>query len=478
LAGALVIVVPVLWFGPWLPFLDAINFIALDSYPAHLSNGPHQYYVFEFTYILPFILSRLCVDFGIGVAAQVSLFYFLQALIFFGATWQILERVVRDPWIRSISIVAGSLAFWDAMFIWGGPLAFSLSAASLALAGLLSIREAGDPERPSTGVVALLTLLAIISHPFAVFFALPLFAVRIVLLPTTRWRSVVIAALVLVYGVIIQRDSVDAPAGSLLPQLFGLHPIGTLTRISELFTWNRGIVDYLLGISPAALSAYFIVLGAVHLLGFLASPFVAALAKDAPALRLLALLDTVVAAMFFLALPDNAVISWWPQRILSYYNWVTFSAGIACPAYLILRYMPKKAGGETTSSSLGRRSLAWILPALLIPGLIAAEVPVLRLGPVVPREWRSVRSTILDTGLKNIILYPEYVDVAPFYRRCVAFLLFSDRSLIQRDIQVFTEWSAQPRHPSRTVDTGKPHYRLRLSVAANGNLTAQVLPDR
>ena len=142
---------------------------------------------------LPFVLSRLCVDFGIGVAAQVSLFYLLQAFIFFGATWQILERVVRDPRIRSIAIVGGSLAFWDAMFIWGGPLAFSLSAASLALAGLLSVREARDPERKSTGFVALLTLLAIVSHPFAVVLALPLLAVRIFLLPATRWKSVGIA---------------------------------------------------------------------------------------------------------------------------------------------------------------------------------------------------------------------------------------------------------------------------------------------
>ncbi len=123
LLGAAVVAGPALFFGPWLPLLDTIAFSALNSFPAKQSYGPFHYYVFEFTYMLPLILCRACTDFGIHVRWQVLLFYLTEGLVAFFVVWRLITRLVENPLVRCVGCSLGALAFWDGLFLWGGPLA-------------------------------------------------------------------------------------------------------------------------------------------------------------------------------------------------------------------------------------------------------------------------------------------------------------------------------------------------------------------
>src|SRR4051794_22626273 len=96
IAGALLIAVPALFYAPILPYPDILGFTAMNSFPARSSYGPEHHYLFQFTYILPHILSRIMTLLGVAQKIQALFYYFLQALSLYGVTSYLLFRMVRN----------------------------------------------------------------------------------------------------------------------------------------------------------------------------------------------------------------------------------------------------------------------------------------------------------------------------------------------------------------------------------------------
>jgi len=473
--GILVILVPVVIYGPWIPFVDIVAFVGIDSYPPKLSYGPAHYYTFQYTYVLAHAISRLLVDLGVSAPFQTSFFYLAQALVFFGVIWGLLELLVPQSFPRKIFIILGALAFWDGVFVWGGPLAYSLGAALLAVATYLSVREAAQPERSADWPTALLALLAVASHPFSLPFALILFTVRVLFLPRSRLQSIGVIALLLVYRMIIVKENPEPDPGDLISQLFHWYPQHLPTRIAEMFTADIRNVETLFQLRPTFLLVYFGLLGAIHLLGFTCSSIVALIAKDKPALRMLATLNAILFALYMLA-KENAVITLWPQRILAFHSSITYAAGIATIFYLAQRYsVVQNIRARLPISGAASKP---IILSLLVAGLFAVEMPILRLGRTISRNYSHLRDTLLRSEVRGAVLITSDIQIAPFYLRCIPFLLFSDKEVINRRLLVVTEWHLQGRHPSRIAavsDQSIPHYRADYDME-NGLVSVHLTP--
>src|ERR1043166_2262748 len=187
--ATLVVIIPALLVVTWLPFLDLVAYVGLNSFPAKLSAGPFHFGVFQLTYIVHYAVTRLMGDLGIPLPVQIKLLYVLQAGVFFAIIWRCLEKLAADSLTCSIGIALGSLAFFDGLFVWGGPLAFSLAAVSLAAGTYLTIRDIESPTS-SDGKVALLAFLSVACHPFAFPFALLSGALRILFVKRGRVSTI------------------------------------------------------------------------------------------------------------------------------------------------------------------------------------------------------------------------------------------------------------------------------------------------
>lgn len=453
-AGFAVLVLPPLALGPWVPFVDLVAFVGLNNFPPKLSAGPLHFSVFQFTYIVQHALSRAMFDLGMSRATQVLLLYLLQAAIFFGVTQFLLRRLIVSRGGCALALAAGVLAFWDGQFLWGGPLAFSLAAACIALVTAATFRDLTAAAPPRHGGVVALCVLAMMCHPFAFPFALVVLGLRALFIPAARLRTGALALGLTLFAWIIQRDSADAPAVG-FTTLFGL-PFGEFSaRLEQLWTADRVLVRILFGDVPGALQVHLAVLGTVHALGFLAAPAALVLARDDRPVRFLAALTTAIALLYFSA-RDNAVISEWPQRVLSFHNAITFVAGLVLPAFLLRRRDPGPAPLAARASPA-----AMAAATALLAGAVWVQAPVLRLGREIERNYVALKQGILKTDFANAFVVMAGVEnIRPFYLRAVPFLLFSDRELVARNLVFFTEWHVQFRHPTRLVehwfDIGRP----------------------
>lgn len=467
---ALALLLPALFFGPWLPFIDLVAFVGMGSYPAQQSYGPVHYATFQFTYIGHYALGRLLTDLHVSPPYQILLLYLMQVGVGFAVIWRALERLVANPWWRAVGTALGTLALWDGIFLWGGPLAYSLAATALSAATFLAFREAAEPGKSASLPIALLVLAALVCHPFALPFALVLCGVRFLFAPPQRRATVALALGVLVAGYVIVRDSPATEAGSVhgIGQLFGLHPAEMVDRLTGLFRLDALFAHALFGPPSPLLHGCFLAFAVLHLAGFLLSPWLAGQARLPTWLRMLATLNTAVGLMYLFSrdLPDGPIPEW-PQRILTLYAPVTYLAGFAGIVQLIGRFRaPLVAPGWSPPKS------AWLVPPALLLLAVAAQAPVLRLGDEVARNVAKVRSEVLASGVTNAYVVVAGVDgIRPFYLRCVPFMLFSDPELIARNVLVGTEWHFQARHPSRLVEStfnlGRKRYLAEFSVQAS-----------
>ena len=471
-AALMVIAVPPILFGPWLPFLDLVAFVGLNNYPAKLSYGPLHYGVFEFTYIVHYALSRFLGDLGISVPAQIVGIYLLQAGVFFTVIWRTLSRLISHAWTSSTAIAFGVLAYWDGLFLWGGPLPFSLAATALAGATYLTMEET-ETANAGGALVALLSFCAVMAHPFALPFALLLCCARFWFVEGRRRQTAGLIVALLVFGWVIRNDSPEGAGVAQLAGLFSFSAASFADRFTGLFIDDAAMVKQLFGFTPARLSLYFTALSVIRLLGFLTSPVVAWLAKDSPRIRLLAILDVGVALMYFCASSENSLIPWWPHRILTFYSPFTYLAGIVSPGFL-LRFLKFDLGDRLSRAP---RAI-WAGPVVILVIMVAIQVPILRLGENVRRNYYQIRDGIMQTGISNALLVVSDVDkIRPFYLRSVPFLLYSDRQMLGQNLLFYTEWHVQPRHPTQLVegwlDLGRQRYQAIFS-SADGTLAAHL----
>lgn len=469
LISFLSLVLPPLFVSPWLPFLDLVAFVGLDSFPANQSYGPLHYAVFQFTYIIHYMLSRAMSAFSISPSTQVLLLYLLQGSVFFLVIWRTLERLVPNGLLRGVAIALGTLAFWDGFFIWGGPLPFSLASTALAAATFYTLREAEAPDQCNGLLVPLLSFIAVACHPFSLLFALVLVAIRWLFITPRRLQSLVLMAGLAIFGWIIIRDSPESAASHGLPSLFTWPGPEVPQRLLELFLEANSAAQQLFGFCPRGLQIYFLLMGAIHLLGFLASPFVVVLARDpdARAVRMLAALTTVVAVLYLCSRQNEDVIPGWPWRILTFYSPVTFLAGTVGPLFLLRRWQPALVCWSTSPPRV-----LWVLPVVIAGLMFSIQIPLLRLGANIQHSLERTRTSLLQSGIGSAFVVATNMDeIQPFYLRCVPFLLFSDPALVRLNLLFYTEWHIQDRHPTRLAETwwelGRTKYQAFFSVAQN-----------
>jgi len=466
LLAALVIALPPLVVVTWLPFLDLVAYVGLNSFPAKLSSGPFHFAVFQLTYIIHYAITRLMGDLGISLPAQIKLLYLLQAGVSFFIIWRCLEDLITSSFLRCIGIALGALAFCDGLFIWGGPLAFSLAATALSGATFLTLRDVESPPS-GNGRVALLALLSVLCHPFALPFALLVGTLRMVFVPSARLATPAWMIALLALGWAIKNDSVETATATQLTSMIALDGGEVSRRFTELFIADHAILGQLFGTAPGVLAAYLTLLGAIRFAGFITAPAVAYLAKDSPRLRALMVYETVLAVLYFTSTNKSPIIPWWPQRILTFNSPFLLVAGLAGPIYLIHRYLTGRATPPTE-----RRvspALVWGCPIAILATLAYAQIPLLQFGEKIGASLDRSRTSLLKTQVTGAYLRASNLDaIQPFYLRCVPFLLFSDRELVAKNLILFTEWHDQLRHPTRLTenwfDLGRPRFLAQFSA--------------
>jgi hypothetical protein len=450
LAAMAAVLLPPIIFGPWLPLLDLVGFVGMNSYPPKLSAGPLNFSVFQFTYIVHYALSRLLLNLGVSAGGQVLILYLLQAGTLFWVIQAMLRKFIANAWVCSIAMCLGVLAFWDGHFLWGGPLAFSLAAVTLAIATILTFEEVEAPIPTVRLAVPLLSLFSMMCHPFAFPFAAFLAALRFVFVRRCRLHSVLLIAGLVIFAWIIRNDSPESPDTPQLTSLFGFSFHQLVERLTGLFYIDAKMTSYLFGATPLGLRCYLAIMGAVHLAGFVAAPWAAVVARHNPKVRLLASLTIGVEVIYLLS-ADNTIVTSWPQRILTFYSAFTFTAGIVLPCYLVQRW-------PRAPAIAAPRTALWLIPAAVLVAVIAVQVPILRLGRSIGASLAGLRDAIIQTGLTNAFIVFSNVDsIQPFYQRAVPFLLFSDPALVNRNLIFFTEWHVQPRHPTRLIEQWIDH---------------------
>lgn len=464
-AALIAIVVTPIALGPWLPLVDLAAFVGLNSYPPGESYGPFHYYIFQLTYIGHYALSRVLYHLGLSVAGQIVAIYLLQVVTVFAVVVTLLRQLVDNVWARAFGVSLGCLAGWDGLFLWGGPLAFSLSGVLLAVASCLTVRQFRPGVPPSDLAVGVLCFLALLCHPFSLPFSLLLAGLRICFLPQ-RGRGLLLGAALLVGGFIVMRDSPPAEreTASRLSTLFAVSPGEMLARVTGLFSRDPECALHLFGFVPGALRIYFAVLGVTHLAGFLLSPLLVWKSRERPALRFLAALNLAVGLMYFFSTdrPENAVPQW-PQRILTFHSAITFVGGFAGLVWLVRSTPLLHAVMRRTPLVVRTAAVAGILVMT-----VAAQAPILRLGEDVRRNLDAIRSGLVASGLRNaFVVVSDVNSIEPFYLRILPFLLFSDPALVERNLLFFTEWHHQPRHPTRIPESwfglGRARFLARFS---------------
>src|SRR3954447_10546113 len=116
--GVSLIVLPP-FFTPLIPYIDNIAFSSMSSFPSKASYGPEHFYVFQFSYILTHMISRIFTDLGLTLRHQLLFFYLVQALSFYSVVSYLLVRFVRNQVVLCFALLFSSLAFNDGVFVWG-----------------------------------------------------------------------------------------------------------------------------------------------------------------------------------------------------------------------------------------------------------------------------------------------------------------------------------------------------------------------
>jgi hypothetical protein len=444
-AGVSLIALPAIFFTPLIPYADTIAFTYLNSYPAKASYGPLHYYTFQFTNILPHIISRALTDFGISPSLQVLLYYLLEGLSFYTAVSYILLRFVSQSSLLCLALVLSPLAFNDGLFVWGGPLAFSLGSVALAASVVLIVHSETAGKKPYAGLLALLALTGMISHPFVVPFFGIVHAAAFGALPRQRKASAGVMVLLAAYGCLIVKDSPETLPSDALWTFFSFDPSAIAQRFGSVFKFDALAITALLGSCSLSLRAYLSLVHAVQLAGLLGAVVAWRRICEEQVLRGLLLMYLGFIVLFAFA-GDTLAISMWPQRILTFtsflwlaFGWVAISKLLETPFPKVPRHLPERVVKLATVT----------LSVLLLGWGIALQWELLKNGEALMSAFRKTKKAVLESGANNARLNVSPGALAPFCMRAMPFMLFPDRDLRARGLIEVTEWHAFPRHNTR-----------------------------
>lgn len=468
MGAAIALIIPVLIYGPWLPLIDLVSFVGMYSYPPTESYGPLHYYVFQFSFVGVLTISRILSDLHLPVQFQIPVYYWLQMGICLGVVYASIRRLISSDWWRCVGIAVGTLALWDGIFLWGGPLGFTLGARALTIAAFLVMRDAAEPDRNSGMFVAVLFLFSLCCHPFMFPFILVICGIRFVF---DRGRRIHTAGLVfatMLFTYIILRDSPPSEVGGAsggIRLLFGFDVSEIWQRVSGLFTQDALFAETLFGTVPWTSRVVFLAFAFIHLIGFLACPYIAIVERDSKWVRMIATLTATAGLMYVFSWnKPQGPIGDWPQRILTFYAPFTYLGGFTAIVWLWQRFRRSVASDKEASVRI-----AWAVPGVIIVFAAWTQAQVFAFGRPLQAAVDRTRSQVIDSGATNAYLVVSGIDrIHPFYLRCVPFVLFSDREIVAKHLFVSTEWHVQARHPSRVVEStfnlGRKRYLAEFSM--------------
>jgi hypothetical protein len=439
------------------------------SFPPAESYGPLHFYLFQFSYTGVLAISRICCDLGLPVRFQIPLYYCLQTGVCMAVVYGTAARLVPNLRARCAVIALAGVALWDGVFLWGGPLGFSLGCCALTLATYLTSRQAAEPQRLASGQITLLILFSLCCHPFMLPFALLLCGVRFLFDARRRTVTIVIALVTLAFGLVILRDSPRSEVGSAaagLKLLFGFNVHQVAARLQGLFVRDDLFIQVLFGGVPISVGILFGILSVIHVAGFCASPVLACSRREPVWLRMLAALDAAAFVLYVFSwdVPTSPVGDW-PQRLLTTYAPITYLVG--CIALLrSIRWLIRRRG----TGVLAQGRAAWVLPGALVVLVACTHYQIFRYGRALGATIADAKSQLLSSGVENAYVVVSGVDkISPFMFRCVPFALFSDPDIVAKHIAISTEWHTQARHPSRVLegmlDLGRKRYLAEFSVS-------------
>jgi hypothetical protein len=471
-AGVLVLVIPSLFF-PYPPFHDMVALVGMQSYPPKMSYGPTHYYVFQFTYFLHHLISRVLTELGIGTQGQSRFYYLFQALGYFAVIVGLLNRFLSNERAKAVAILAGALAFTDGMFAIGGPLPFSL-AGVLIMVSVLLIAEAREADRvPSRTALLMLAFLAMLSHPFAAPFLLLVYGVSFVATPRQRVTSLIVTGFVLFYALLIALDSPESASGGQLSKMFDFNPGHVWKALSGALTWDANYIFLLFEERMPVVSAYVHVIAAIKLIGALLAAAGFTRLWSVPRLRFLLLLEIAWVALYATATDADSgyVVAQWPWRILSIGNPLLYCFPVIAAAELA-------TGLNWPKLSIPGRPIVYAMLAALTAILLWFQFELLRKGRDLEAAFQSVKATVLASGAHDaVVTWDSDQNIHPYYLRCAPFLLIPDRDLLARKLLFVSGWHVLARHNTHAPELDFPSARPRLSLEflpSNGTILAVV----
>ncbi|MEO8595549.1 MAG: hypothetical protein ABI759_19680 [Candidatus Solibacter sp.] len=459
IAASLAILVVPPFLTPFAPFHDSLAVIGLQSYPPRLSYGPTHYYVFQLTYILHHLISRLCMDIGIGAAGQSRLYYLIHALGYFAVTVGLLTRFVAHERLRAVTILLGALAFMDGMFVLGGPIPFSIAGVLLMLS-VLAISEASETERlPNRALLAALALMGMLCHPFAAPFFLALYAVNFLVTRRQRALSAAIFLGVAAYSVLISRDSPESVSSGQLWQLFDPNLPHLWHNFVEATGFDANYIRLTLGDPLPLVSAYANAIAALKLLGALLSVIYFQRLWSRPRLRLLLALNLAFLAMFATGVDvqNGWILAQWPWRVWSVTNPLMYSFAIIAAVEL----------GSTLKLPKLEIRANWALPAMAVLVVLLATVQyqIFAKGRMIQSTLDHLKATVAASGIHNaLVSWNGAKNINPYFLRSVPYLMFSDPDMIARNLIFVADWHTGGRHNTHIPELNFPSPRPRLTM--------------
>jgi len=448
-----------------VPFLDLVAFTHLNDAPAERRAGPDHYYTFQLTYMVHHVAARVLSASGLDGFAQAKFFYLLQVLLTYAGL-----SILLCHWagwrfaIFCLPVLV--LSEYDGLFLWGGPLAFSLMGLTIFLAGaaVFALPERLSSRRPLSFVF--LPLVAVAAHPFGIPLC-ALFLASFFLVPAAsrdRPWCIIGALAVAGYGLVIARDSAGVGQAVSASAYLGIQVTAAqiIARAEEFFTHDRELAATFVNESGRGLDRLIEFLVGLKMVGFVYSAFAllralvarvsgresrAHVAATVPLHTL-----NLVFLLYYLVAPDPHGVSTWPQRILSVGKPFSVLCGLlACHA--VVEWSAEQWRRVRLARWSGWRWLGWLAVAGYLAGALQFLLPlqeqVFANGEVLLRERNRLKAAIVPAHAGDIVRFTGLDYLKPLWLRAVPFMLFDDPDVVAQGTLVATEWHFHPQHNAK-----------------------------
>ncbi|MDR1656045.1 MAG: hypothetical protein LBT47_00625 [Deltaproteobacteria bacterium] len=463
---------PPILMGPYLPLVDILIFVSLNSYPQLPVETTSNYYIVQYSYILVHLLVKFFNDIGIAPAWQVVLFYILQAGISYYIVRSLLIIFFQDKILIELGATAGLLTFWCGLFFWGGPLAYSLGYFVTGLGTVLIYREVDD-GRDRTWKLTGLFFLALVSHPVVIILIYMNLFFRFIFSNKLRLKTVLLSLFLFAYCILIVRSSPEK--GATLSEIFSRTDlsINISQDIIILFDVDKIFTERLLEPGSRFLTyLFFKIKSIIFLLGIASLAYV--YLKKIMISKKIKLLSFNLLTVFavYVLMPEFYDPSFMPLRFLAA-NWAVIFVGPLVLIGVIISHSSQDEKLKSVIKSLIFKPIYFfILFFTIITLALMCQIEVFKgQSDIFERQIKIAKSQIMTNQRDTVIDYGLH-NIHPFYFRAVPFFVFIDKDIIDKNIYIITEWHKQYRHNIRFADADKSlnHKTYILTVDSNGDI--------